>query len=793
MALAVAGAATAQCSVAHAAQASATSAPAREVKVAEAAEKASAKRAAVPEDGRPIKEIRIEGADLVSTDTVRASLRTKVGEPYKDSLVQQDVRGLLQTGKFANVYATRQLDGDQVVVTFHVTEKPEAESVEFYGNKKFKAKDLHEDVDLGPGSPLDRFAVNRGRDNIEQRYKEAGYYYVKVSVDEELLKDERRVVYNIVEGPRVRVRKIRYEGNESYSDRRLKKEVKTKRYIWIFRTGDFDQERAERDVADLRNFYRNDGFLDVRVSYRLETSEDRRDLTLVFVIDEGVRYYVETIKSQGNVVFDNDAILLPLKIQPGSAYINEWVKSDVEYLEAEYGKNGYIYAGVKPEWVYADTPGHIHVTLKIDEGNQFRVGRIVVRGNERTKDKVVRRNLRFYPEELYDTTKAKAAERRLRQTRLFSEASVTPVGEEEGVRDALVRVSETETTTFMMGAGVTSNSGVVGTLSVENRNFDLFDTPRSGTEFFRGKAFKGAGQILRFQAEPGTEFTRLRVDFREPYLLDQPVSFGQGFYLFTRGRDAYHETRVGSQTSFGHRFQTGPLRGWAGEVALRIEGVDIGSIDYDDAREIREMEGNHFVTSVKGTLVRDTTDSRFMPTRGTRFSISYEQAGLVGGDYNFGKMIARHAWHRTLRTDIFDRKSVLTVHGRAGQIFGEAPVFERFFGGGLGSIRGFEYRGVSPRAGINDDRVGGNFMLVGGAEYNFPIYGKILRGVGFTDMGTVEEDFGITTWRMAVGFGVRVTVEWFGPIPMAFDFSIPVTQDEADDTQIFQFSFGTTF
>jgi outer membrane protein insertion porin family len=777
-----------------AAEAAETDAQASQSALAEAKPKTPEKRTEVPEEGRLVKEILIEGASLVSEESVRNSLRTKVGERYREADVQEDVRTLVQTGKFENVYATRQLDGDQVVVTFTVVEKPEVESVEFYGNKKFSAKDLLEDVDLGPGSPMDRFAVNRGRDNIEQRYKDAGYSYAKVAVDEELIKNERRVVYTIVEGPRVRVRKILFEGNENFSDRRLKREINTKTYIWLFRTGELDQERLERDVADLAKFYRNEGFLDAKVSYRIETSEDLRDLTLIFVIDEGIRYYVESIKVEGNRAFDNDAILTPLKIQPGTAYINEWIKSDVEYLEAEYGRSGYIYANVKPQWVYSETtPGQIHLTLKIDEGNQFRVGRIVVRGNERTKDKVVRRNLRFYPEELYDTTKTKVAEQRLRETTLFSEASVTPVGDEEGVRDALVRVAETETTVFLLGVGVTSNSGVVGNLSIENRNFDLFDWPRSTGEFFRGKSFKGAGQILRFQVEPGTELNRLRLDFREPYLLDQPVSFGQGFYLYSRGREGYDERRVGTQTSFGHRFQRGILRGWAGEVALRIEGVKISGADFRDAQDIQDDEGSHFLTSVKGTLVRDTTDSRLMPSRGSRFVVSYEQFGALGGEYSFGKLTASHAWYRTLHEDVLDRKHILVLHGKAGQIFGDAPVFERFYGGGLGSIRGFEYRGVSPRQGFDDDPVGGDFMLVCGAEYSFPIYGKILRGVTFLDMGTVEDDFGISSWRASLGVGARVVVEWLGPVPLAFDFSVPISKDSEDDTQVFQFSIGVTF
>ena len=758
--------------------------------------KGPALAAANPGEGRPVKQIVIDGTHLVSEESVRALLRTKVGEPYSRSVVQEDVRALQQTRKFINVYATPRLEGDGVVVTFLVTEKPEVESVEFLGARKFKPGDLHEDVELGPGSPLDRFAVNRGRDNIERRYKEAGYYYATVTVDEEALKNERRVVYEIVEGPRVRVRKILFEGGESYSRRELKKQIKTKTYIWIFRTGEFDEERAERDAADLRNYYRNEGYLDAQVSYRLETSEDRRDLTLIFVIDEGVRYTVESVKVEGNTVFDDDGVLLPMKIQPGSPYVNEWIKADVKYTEGEYGQIGYINARAKPEWVYSETAGQIHLTLRVDEGKQYRIGRIVVRGNERTKDKVVRRELRFYPEELYNTKKTERAEQRLRETMLFDEASVTPVGDAEGVRDPLVRVSEADTTLFLFGVGVTTDSGVVGNVTVENRNFDLFDVPRSAGEFFRGRSFKGAGQTLRLSLEPGTQFTRLRLDFREPYLFDQPVSFGQSFYLFTRGRDAYDEERIGSQTSFGHRFQRGLLRGWAGEVAFRVEGVDIGGIDWDDAEEIRAMKGDHLLTSIKGTLVRDTTDSRFLPTRGSRFSVSWEQAGALGGEYDFSKLIARHAWHRTVTTDVLERKSVLTLHGRMGQIFGDAPVFEKFFAGGIGSVtgvRGFEFRGISPRSGFHDDRVGGDFMLATGAEYNFPVYGKMLRGVAFTDMGTVEDNFGINSWRISVGVGARVIVKWFGPVPMAFDFSVSISKDGDDDTQIFQFSFGTTF
>jgi outer membrane protein insertion porin family len=469
----------------------------------------------------------------------------------------------------------------------------------------------------------------------------------------------------------------------------------------------------------------------------------------------------------------------------------------VKNLRAKYGAQGYIYTQVTPSWVFAEELDRVIVTITIEEGDQFRVGWIEVNGNFQTQEKVVRRELGFYPEELYDTTKTEAAEKRLKGTRLFSEAMIIPIEPTDGafgVRDAVVTVEESpKTTNFIAGLGASSDLGLTGNIILENTNFDLFDWPRSWEEFFKGRAFHGAGQTMRIQLEPGTEQTRFRIDFREPYFLDREIGFGTSLYLFERGRDGYDEERAGTQFSFDRRFEEGLLAGWAGEVAFRAEYVNVDDVEWLAAEDIRDVEGGSYLSSVKLSLLHDTTDSRLDPSQGHRFQMAWEQAGLMGGDFTHSTATASYAQHWTVAIDEEDRRSVVTAHGRVGQIFGDAPVFDRFYAGGIGSMRGFDYRGISPRAGVRDNRVGGDFMLLTGGEYSFPLYAKAIRGVFFLDMGTVEKDFGITTWRAAVGGGVRLTLDILGSVPMEFDLALPVSKDGEDDERIFTFFIGLPF
>jgi outer membrane protein assembly complex protein YaeT len=618
-----------------------------------------------------------------------------------------------------------------------------------------------------------------------------------VSYDEERLK-ENIVAYNIIENQRVRVRQITFEGNTAFSDSELKGAIETKTYIWIFRTGDFDPDRAQRDALAVQQYYRDRGFLDAEVSWAPEFQDVARErLHLIFRVNEGIRYAVREIRFVGNEVFNSDELLATMLLKPGDYLVQSRLQTDVKNLETKYGSIGYIEASIVSSWVFAEEPGMVVLTLTVKEGSQFHVGWIEVNGNFHTQEKVVRRELRFYPEELYDITKVRDAEKRLKDTGLFSEATIEPVAppmDEESVRDVLVTVTESPNTTrFIAGVGASSDAGLLGNLVLENTNFDIRDWPRSWGEFFRGRAFRGAGQTMRIQFEPGTELIRGRIDFREPYLFDMPIGFNTSLYLFDRGRDGYDERRYGGSFSFDKRFEKGVLKGWTGEISFRAEYVGVLDRQSFAAEDIRDVEGWNYLSSARVSLVHDTTDSRFDPSRGHNFLVSYEQAGAMGGDFFYGKGLTRYVQHFTLATDEQDRKSVLSVRAEAGQILGDAPVFERFYAGGIGSIRGFDFRGISPRQGLRNNRVGGEFMVLTGAEYSFPLYAKAVRGVFFTDMGTIEEEFGLTTWRASVGAGVRLTLDILGTVPMEFDLALPVSKAGDDEVRYFNFFVGLPF
>ncbi len=751
-----------------------------------------------PLDGRQVRQLTISGLRQIDEAYVRNRIRTRAGETYSQDQVERDRGQLLRSGRFLDVKAEPVLVDGQINLTFSLVEKPEVESLEIVGNQKIKTKDLLKELSFAAGDPLDMYEVRQGRDTIERLYREKGYAYVSVTYDESLLTTERRVVYTVVESQRVKIRKVRFENNVTYEARELKKQIDTKSYIPIFRTGNFDADQATRDAATLQKYYRDRGFLDAEVSYVTEFQDVAREkLDVIFRVNEGIRYSVAEIRLQGNQVFTADELINEMNLKTGDSLVDSRLKSDVKRLETKYGSQGYIDVRVIASWVFASEPAKVILTLNIQEGEQFTVGWIEVDGNERTQEKCVRREVGLYPGDIYDVTKMEKAEQDLKASGLFIDATVEavePSTPQPGVRDMRVAVEEnSKTTNFIAGVGASSDSGLVGNIVLENNNFDIFDAPRTWNEFFKGRAYKGAGQTMRVQFEPGTEYTRFRIDFREPYLSDRPIGFNTGLFVFDRPRDAYNEQRAGVYVSVDKKFEEGLLKGWLGEIALRPEYVNIDDVDFLAARDIQKVKGGSYLSTIKFSLAHDTTDSRTDPGKGHRATMSWEQAGVMGGDYTHSKLAGGYTKHWTVAIDEQDRKSVVSARVNIGQILGDAPMFERFYAGGIGSMRGFDYRGISPRSGIKNDRVGGEFMLMTGAEYSFPMYDKVIRGVLFTDMGTVEREFGITSWRASVGCGVRLTLEIFGTVPMEFDLAWPVAKDSEDNTRVFNFFIGLPF
>ena len=740
--------------------------------------------------GERIVRVVVRGNVRVTTHRILGQMRLREGSTYSPAAVDEDLKRIHALGEFDNVVLRPEKTPEGLVLVVEVMERPVLERLIFEGNRKFSDKDLTDTVGVTPGSLLDRNKIFQGARAVERKYRDAGYYFAKVALDEDLLASSRVAKYAITEGPAVRVSKIVFSGNASIDASELEGKVETRPYFIIFSPGTFDPEQLGRDVVAVRNYYIDQGFLDVKVDRELEFSPDKTRLVIHFIIEEGPRYKVRSVSLVGPKRFAPSLLGKQMLLKPGDAYTAENVRHDVEMIRETYGEVGYIDSSVRPTVDFTDEPGTVDVTLKIEEGAVVHVGEIRVEGNRFTQDRVVRRELRFFPEEAINTKLIEKAKRRLDGTGLFKPGAVQittiPTANPE-VEDVLVRVEETETANFILGAGVSSNSGLVGNISVVQRNFDLTDWPKSQQEFWRGEAFRGAGQLAQVVLEPGTQLQRYRVDFREPHLGGSDYSFSTSAFLFDRKRDSYDERRIGLNFGFGKELSEN-LQAF---MNLRLENINISSIDATAPKDVKDVKGSSGLTSVEVGIVKDTTDSLFFPSEGYRLMGSVEQAGALGGSYTFTKAVVDGRRYWTITKDVLDRRSVLALRGRVANAFGDPPIFERFFAGGQGSIRGFKFRGVGPHE--NDTAIGGDFMALGSAEYQFPIFEKTLQGVLFLDTGTVEKNISFGSWRASVGFGVRFTVPFFGPVPFALDFGIPIAKKSGDETEIFSFSIGTSF
>lgn len=747
--------------------------------------------------GRTVEKVEVRGNREVATGTVLNLIRTRVGEPLDPETVREDYQRIYGLRRFANVEAQVQPTPGGVVVAFVVSEQSAIRSVGFRGNRAIDTTTLRNAVTVQPNEAIDNFRIALARRGIAQIYREKNYPLATVTVDAQKLADGD-LVFVIDEGPNTRIRNIDFIGNKSISEDRLKSKIQSRAWIWIARAGTLDEDQLEDDVAAIREYYRSLGFFDARVGRRVLFSPDQSEAQVEFLIDEGVRYVVEKVTFQGNTSIPEATLRSDIKLVEGMPFDQTLVDRDTRKIVDHYAPLGYIYEPgsndpeylrITPEQRFRLAPGKIELVYRIDEGKPFKLGNIEVRGNTRTKDKVIVREFRTLgPGDLFNASIIRDAQARLRSLQLFDRVKVTPVGEKPDERDLLVEVDETRTASLTFGAGINSNGGLNGNITYTQKNFDVTNLPRTFDDVIDQTALVGAGENFRLSFEPGTVATNASLRLTEPYLFDQPYSGTGELYLRDRRREDYSDGRIGGRFTLGHRFTDI----YSGSVGLRLEQVNIYDVQDRPSRafEILNEEGHSNLTSVSVSVKRDTTNPGPLPYTGTSLQATYEVFGALAGDYSFQRLTGSADKYYTLRNDLLDRKTILSLHADAGYIFGGAPFFERFYGGGLGSVRGFAFRGISPRSGPSEDRVGGDFSLTGTAEVSFPLAGDQLRGVTFLDVGTVEPDLSVGTIRSAVGVGVRVSLPLFGEVPIAIDLGFPITKGSQDDTQIISFSLG---
>lgn len=769
-------------------------------------------------EGRLIREITIQGTtgpdgspgelDESLRQTAANNIRSATGGAFRAETVRADVSRLNRLNFYGSVDAFVQLQDDgSVRLIFALAEQPVIRAVQVSGNLKMTDQKIYERIDLVIGAPVDRFQVDRAARQIENMYREKGYYFARVTVDERELDESGIIVYQIREGERVKITGIQFEGNNAFEPRELRREIDT-RTANLFKKGEINDNQLDTDVGSLIQFYRNQGFLDVRAGYRIQPAPNGKEAIIVFIVEEGLLFTLRDVHvtyadvEPPQQVFDEIQIEGLLGVKRGDVYGVRDVNDAIRTLTTAFGVQGFTEVRiVRQELRDPDRP-QVDLLLQIQQGPRYLTGKVETAGNNITRDDVIRRDVELLPGRPLDTTAKEESEHRLESKILFNPGSVKLTAQPPDIfdpryRDILVEVEETNTGEITFGGAVSSDSGVSGRIALTQRNFDITDFPDTPGEFFSGRAFRGGGQTFKAEVLPGNRIETYSISLSEPHLGDTNYSGSAQIFYRSRDYDEYDELRYGTRLGIGRRFGTR----WAGSLNIRIESVDLTDIVPDRPTDIFDVEDQNWLTGAGITLTRSSIDDRFRPTRGSTTSITLEQVGALGGEYMFSKFTADHEIFIPIFEDYLDRRTVLSFKTRVGYIpqgREDVPTYERFYLGGQ-SFRGRQFRTVSPRGVRNDngmpspDPIGGTWMFFAGAQIQRPIFEELFSIVGFIDTGTVTFDPGFDDYRVSAGFGFRFYVRQLSPAPLAFDLGFPIYGGDDDERRLFTFSIDLPF
>jgi outer membrane protein assembly complex protein YaeT len=751
-------------------------------------------------DAPVVESVTVVGLRSLTQQQITGHLRTVVGQPLNPGYVQEDLRELGNMKLFRSIKVDYQeVPGSRAVrVYFVVDEYPNLvrEIVYKYAHH-MKPEELEGVTGLKRGLPLNPAQNRKACQDIVENYKKDGRYFASCFLEEGGDPGDSRVVFNITEGPVVRIGQVSFTGNDNLaSSARLRTQIDEHHaFLGVHWFGSkFDPRLIDSDAAKLEEYYQKNGYLDARVSRQLIFSDDHTTVDVVFHIIEGNRYHVQDVTVKGTKVLPSEQVSSILRLHKGDLYDEHVVEADCRNITDLYGYRGYP-AAVDKRVEFCDRntdPGLVRVHYQVMERGPYDVGEIFISGNDVTKNRVILRMLQVYPGQTLSYPAMKESEKLLMRSNLFDNSpddhpTVTTIEREDVFdptkKDILVKVKETMTGSLMFGASVNSDAGLVGSIVLNERNFDILRPPTSLEDILEGRAFRGGGQEFRLEAVPGTQVQRYSASWREPYLFDMPYSLTVSGYFFQRANNEDLESRTGMNIALGHQLN----RYWSITGGLRVENVNIGDLPPWAPPAYTSVQGNNFVLAPRVTIARDDRDSFLRPTEGGTVAFTYEQ---LLGDFTSPILSLEATRYFTVhqRADGSGRQ-VVALRSQVAWTDSETPVFEKFFAGGIRSLRGFEYRGVGPF--VNGDNVGGDFMWLNSIEYQLPVLANDqVYLVAFVDSGTVERDFAIHDYRVAAGFGIRIQIPMLGPVPLAFDFGFPIVRGPDDREQVFQFYFG---
>ncbi len=724
-------------------------------------------------EGERIILLDVQGAKTIAKETILAKVRSQPGSPYQEAIVSDDIRRLFALGYFTDVRADVEPLEDGLKLILVVVEKPTIGAIEIEGNRFLARPRLVELFAVKPGELYDPRKVKEGIELIKAEYVRKGFSQPEIVSRMERDEAANTATLSLVidEGARTRIRQILVEGNQAFSDRRIRKLLKTKRRRW-FLPGVYQEQVLEEDLERVRAFYRTQGYQDVDVTKAVYRDPSGKGLVIHLKVTEGLQHRVGQVAISGAVLFPEREIRQIIRLKPGAVFSQDALQEDLRLIKQYYGDRGYIHADVAPDPQLDQATKRVNLTYHLTERELVYVNRIEVQGNLRTKDTVIRRELRIDPGDAFNGASIRKSLDRLYNLGFFEEVSVDTQPTDDPAReDLLVQVKEAKTGSFSFGGGFSSVDRLVGLVELEQRNFDLWNFP----------TFTGAGQDLRLRAEIGTVRRFFDLTFTEPWLFGHPLSFGIDAFNRTRLRSrnlglGFEEEQRGAGVRLGKEF----IDAITVTLSYQLFQTEISDVVEEASADLKAEQGTNTVSVGGASASYDRRDNRFDPTRGHFLFSSFDLAGgVLGADKDFyrlqggGSLYVPHGDRLVFEARV--RAGLVDAYGDDTEV----PIFERFFGGGSSTIRGFRERRVGPRDPTSNDPIGGEATLVGTLEEVVSIVKdergrSILKGSVFFDVGNVwrrVDDFG-ETFKSGAGIGLRVNT----PIgPVRLDVGLPIT------------------
>ncbi len=723
-----------------------------------------------------IVKLEITGNKRVDTEAILAVMKSKEGEILDPKIIREDIKTIFKMDYFKDIKVDVKEVPLGVIVKFIVDEKPVVRIIRIVGNKAIKEENIKEAMALKANTILNVDLIKKSIDQIKSLYQKEGYFDAQVEYEIYTLTPKKvEVVFDIKEGAKAFIKKIAFQGNKSFKDKKLKKSMKNKeRWLFSFITGSgkLKREDLKNDLNRIVAFYYNHGYIRAKVG-EPKIERKGREIYITIPIEEGEQYHVNKVEVKGDLIEPAPKLLKHLKLKKKEVYSRQGLQEDIMKLTEICANKGFAYAEVTPQVKTDDVMHLADIVYNIKRGIKVHIGRIEIEGNIKTRDKVIRREFWVSEGETFDKGLLEESLGNLRRLGYFEDVKVeTEQGPSADEINLKVKVKEQPTGAFSIGGGYSSIENFIVMADISQRNF------------------LGRGQQLTLRGYIGGITQRYTFDFTEPYLFDTRLSTGFQGYKWDIEYMDFTKISSGGEIRLSH-----PVGHYSRiSSTYRFEWAKTADFLETASRFITELADGISTSSLRLGFRRDTRNRYFYPTKGTILSSNIE---FAGGPFQGDSAFTRYEASASIFIPLFWGtvgfvKSTIGYINRRGK--GLLPLFERYYLGGPATLRGFDFAAVGPRDPETGELIGGNKMLLFNLEFRFPIVEKIrLTGMVFLDAGNAfddDEGFSLSGLRKSIGLGIR----WFSPMgPVRIEWGYILERRPGEPSGNWEFGMGTFF